>query len=125
MPPSLRDGISDIIRVDHARVVRIGQMMQYSLIYSLMGYISGYVVDRILGQLDNPPNKFTRLIYISIHIIIMAITFFYARKIAKLFPCPLPATQCGVRKKLSYDSDILFAIFFFAASGSLKRLLSG
>lgn len=76
----------NLLRFDVIRFLRIAEIIQYSLIYLILGFIFGSFVEYYAPNYDPEKSSFQLIFEIIVQTIIITVGVFYIRKIAKLFP---------------------------------------
>ena len=79
-------GIKDLFRFDKVRLVNIMGSIQYSLLYAIVFFFAGILIESMFPKF-NPTASFETLVYeVILQCILTAITIFYARKFVEAIP---------------------------------------
>lgn len=80
------DRIKSVFIFDKIRILKLMEMIQYSSLYIIIGSPLAYVNNIIFPPLDETKSKAKIIIEIFLQLLLMAIFFYYLKKIVKAFP---------------------------------------
>ena len=133
-PKSFSQALRSLFNFDCVRFSRLAETAQYACIYALLALFIGVGLDTLCSKLypvkDGPLRTWAQfwgtVSVMTLQVVVSAITFFYLRKIAQLFPLFL--NFCPSRYKVGYHvpervGEIAIALVYVGAMGTLLKNL--
>jgi hypothetical protein len=75
-----------IFKMDSIQLLKLAELTQYTIIYTLLILPVGKFLDHIFPKVDKTKSKFRLLLEILLQMIIIVITMYYIRRIVKRIP---------------------------------------
>jgi hypothetical protein len=85
-PDYVRYRLHKLLHHDRIRLFKLVEIIQYSIIYSLLGFVSAVIFDVCLPNF-NPNASVIRILgEVVVQLVLFSVAVFYITKVAKLFP---------------------------------------
>ena len=129
----MKNKFSDLVTFDDYRLTQLFEIIQFSILYIIICLITGIYLDYLFPELDETKSSLHILTELSIHSVIVALSVFYIRKVAKLVPLMFQVKNFREIHTREYDGEIIVAIVFFTTQKKIfekikiihKRFLTG
>lgn len=129
----MNNKFSDLLTFDDYRLTQLFEIVQFSVIYIIICLITGIYLDYLFPEPDETKSSLHILAELSVHSVIVALSVFYIRKIAKLVPLMFKVKNFREIHTREYDGEIIVAIVFFTTQKKIfekinilhKRFLIG
>ena len=109
----MKNKFSDLVSFDDYRLTQLFEIVQFSVLYIIICLITGIYLDYLFPEPDETKNSLNILLELSIHSVIVALSVFYIRKVAKLVPLMFQVKNFREIHTREYDGEIIVAIVFF------------
>jgi hypothetical protein len=108
---------NNLIRLDNIRLMKLAEIIQYSILYAIFSLILGigieYIFDRILPY-DEDRSVFKLTLEIILQCIILSVSVYYIRKIIHIIPFIFIYSNKELNfKTLEYQGSITMMFIFF------------
>lgn len=133
-PKTFREALISLLSFDCVRFSRLAETAQYAAIYAFLALFVGVGLDQFCARIypvkDGPIKNWSQFWgtfgVMVLQVVISAITVFYLRKVAQLFPLVL--NFCPSRYKVGYHvpervGEIAIALVYVGAMGTLLENL--
>ena len=129
----MKNKFSDLVTFDDYRLTQLFEIIQFSILYIIICLLTGIYLDYLFPEPDETKSSLHILIELSVHSVIVALSVFYIRKVAKLVPLMFQVKDFREIHTREYDGEIIVAIVFFTTQKKIfekinilhKRFLSG
>ena len=129
----MKNKLSDLVTFDDYRLTQLFEIIQFSILYIIICLLTGIYLDYLFPEPDETKSSLHILIELSVHSVIVALSVFYIRKVAKLVPLMFQVKDFREIHTREYDGEIIVAIVFFTTQKKIfekinilhKRFLTG
>lgn len=116
----VQNRIDILTKHDNIRVLRLLEILQFTIIYVFLTMHLACYIDRMFPTLDRNKSYFRLLVEIIVHFTVLAIFIFYIQKIAKIIP-PIgifyPKYKIGTTSQ--YNGGAIIGIVLIGAQKNL------
>ena len=109
----MKNKLSDLVTFDDYRLTQLFEIIQFSVLYIIICLLTGIYLDYLFPEPDETKSSLHILIELSVHSVIVALSVFYIRKVAKLVPLMFQVKGFREIHTREYDGEIIVAIVFF------------
>ena len=120
----MKNKLSDLVTFDDYRLTQLFEIIQFSILYIIICLITGIYLDYLFPEPDETKSSLHILIELSVHSVIVALSVFYIRKVAKLVPLIFQVKNFREIHTREYDGEIIVAIVFFTTQKKIFEKIS-
>jgi len=120
----MKNKLSDLVTFDDYRLTQLFEIIQFSVLYIIICLLTGIYLDYLFPEPDETKSSLHILIELSVHSVIVALSVFYIRKVAKLVPLIFQVKNFREIHTREYDGEIIVAIVFFTTQKKIFEKIS-
>jgi len=120
----MKNKLSDLVTFDDYRLTQLFEIIQFSILYIIICLLTGIYLDYLFPEPDETKSSLHILIELSVHSVIVALSVFYIRKVAKLVPLMFQVKDFREIHTREYDGEIIVAIVFFTTQKKIFEKIS-
>jgi hypothetical protein len=117
----IKERLGKITRMDRIRLLRIGEMIQYTIIYAVLGFICAVAAEWIIPAFSATRHVGLQIINTLLQLSICVVAVFYIKKIGKTIPLlfPYPADYRPY-ETFEYSGGLALNIMFLMVQPNLR-----
>lgn len=116
----MKKRIDSLLDVDHIRMLRIAEMLQYTVVYAVLGFMCAFFADWIIPSYDGSRGVVRQVFDILVQLCICSVSIFYIKKMAKVMPLVFPyPDKFRPYETFEYSGGIALNVMFLMVQPNL------